>query len=148
MIEALMRQCLVLLLRRLKGIPDGGLAFLDALENSKKESALTPEFIGQFGVGFYSAFIVADKITVLTRAAGADKAVRWESFGDGTYTITGNKIFITNGEHDLVERVREVPVEPPPEPQRVEHRGRGQVVEPERVGRERIDAHVERALQQ
>ncbi len=64
----------------------GTAAFVEALEQANSDT-LAPEFIGQFGVGFYSAFIVADKITVLTRAAGADKAVRWESFGDGTYTI-------------------------------------------------------------
>ncbi len=64
----------------------GTAAFMEALENANSDT-LAPELIGQFGVGFYSAFIVADKITLLTRAAGADKAVRWESFGDGTYTI-------------------------------------------------------------
>lgn len=64
----------------------GTMAFIEAMEKSNPD-ALAPELIGQFGVGFYSAFIVADKITVLTRAAGSDSAVRWESFGDGTYTI-------------------------------------------------------------
>ena len=64
----------------------GTAAFLEAMERANND-ALAPELIGQFGVGFYSAFIVADKITILTKAAGADKAVRWESFGDGTYTI-------------------------------------------------------------
>ncbi|QJE01437.1 molecular chaperone HtpG [Massilia forsythiae] len=45
--------------------------------------------IGQFGVGFYSAFIVADRVTVVTRRAGADASdgVRWESTGEGDYTI-------------------------------------------------------------
>ncbi|MFZ5571647.1 MAG: molecular chaperone HtpG [Thermodesulfobacteriota bacterium] len=62
-------------------------AFLKALEQTKKDSALTPELIGQFGVGFYSAFIVAKKVTIITRAAGSEKAVRWESSGDGSYTI-------------------------------------------------------------
>lgn len=48
------------------------------------------QLIGQFGVGFYSAFIVADKVTVKTRKAGApaDSAVEWESTGEGDYTIT------------------------------------------------------------
>ncbi|MBK7074831.1 MAG: molecular chaperone HtpG [Myxococcales bacterium] len=46
-----------------------------------------PGLIGQFGVGFYSAFMVADRITLVTRKAGADGATRWESTGDGTYTI-------------------------------------------------------------
>ena len=45
------------------------------------------ELIGQFGVGFYSAFMVADKVTLITRAPGETKGVRWESIGDGTYTI-------------------------------------------------------------
>jgi molecular chaperone HtpG len=65
----------------------GTAAFMEALEKSKKETTLTPELIGQFGVGFYSAFIVADKICLETRAAGADKGVRWESDGQGTYSI-------------------------------------------------------------
>lgn len=64
----------------------GTTAFLAAMEQANG-NALAPELIGQFGVGFYSAFIVADKITLLTRAAGAEKGVRWESHGDGTYTI-------------------------------------------------------------
>ncbi|MFP3980893.1 MAG: molecular chaperone HtpG [Desulfobacterales bacterium] len=65
----------------------GTAAFLEALEKSKKEDGLSPELIGQFGVGFYSAFIVADRITVLTRAAGEETATKWESAGDGSYTI-------------------------------------------------------------
>jgi molecular chaperone HtpG len=44
--------------------------------------------IGQFGVGFYSSFIVAEKITLLTKSANGDKAVQWESHGDGEFTIT------------------------------------------------------------
>ncbi len=46
------------------------------------------ELIGQFGVGFYSSFMVAEKVTLLTRRAGSDKAVLWESTGDGTYTVS------------------------------------------------------------
>jgi len=65
----------------------GTAAFLEAIENSKKERALTPELIGQFGVGFYSSFIVADEVTLLTRAAGTDTAVKWWSKGDGEYAI-------------------------------------------------------------
>ena len=65
----------------------GTSAFLEALENSKKEDALAPDLIGKFGVGFYSAFIVAERVTLTTRAAGSDKGVRWESKGDGSYTI-------------------------------------------------------------
>jgi len=63
-------------------------AFLEAITQLNKDDTLTPELIGQFGVGFYSSFIVAEKVTLLTRAAGADKAVRWESQGDGKFTIT------------------------------------------------------------
>ncbi len=60
--------------------------FLSSLTGDKAKDT---QLIGQFGVGFYSAFMVAEKIIVNTRAAGlsADKAVRWESAGDGTYTI-------------------------------------------------------------
>ena len=60
--------------------------FLTALG---QDQAKNSQFIGQFGVGFYSAFIVADKVTVKTRAAGedADKAVLWESAGEGEYSV-------------------------------------------------------------
>lgn len=53
------------------------------------EAAKDAKLIGQFGVGFYSAFIVADKVTVKTRHAGtpADQGVCWESAGEGEYTI-------------------------------------------------------------
>ena len=53
------------------------------------EQAKDSELIGQFGVGFYSSFIVADKVTLTTRKAGADSSegVRWESAGEGDYTI-------------------------------------------------------------
>jgi len=60
--------------------------FLAKLTGDQKKDA---HLIGQFGVGFYSAFIVADKVTVLTRRAGltADHGVRWESEGSGEYSI-------------------------------------------------------------
>jgi len=61
--------------------------FLEAAAAAGKPEMLTPELIGQFGVGFYSAFIVADKVTLITKAAGSDQAVKWESSGDGSYTI-------------------------------------------------------------
>ncbi|MFA6052701.1 MAG: molecular chaperone HtpG [Methylobacter sp.] len=53
------------------------------------DQAKDSELIGQFGVGFYSAFIVADKVTLITRKAGAAKSegVRWESAGEGDYTL-------------------------------------------------------------
>jgi molecular chaperone HtpG len=66
----------------------GTVAFLEALQATKKaDETIAPELIGQFGVGFYSAFIVAEKVTLITRAAGSDKATRWESLGDGSFTI-------------------------------------------------------------
>lgn len=60
--------------------------FLTSLTGDQKKDAA---LIGQFGVGFYSSFIVADKVTVLTLRAGepANKAVRWESAGEGEYTL-------------------------------------------------------------
>lgn len=64
----------------------GTKAFLQSLGN---EQAKDSPLIGQFGVGFYSAFIVADKVTVRTRAAGmaADKGVFWQSQGEGDYIV-------------------------------------------------------------
>ncbi|RXJ74723.1 molecular chaperone HtpG [Veronia nyctiphanis] len=61
--------------------------FKQLSDDQTKDSQL----IGQFGVGFYSAFIVADKVSVVTRAAGEDVSagVRWESEGEGDYTIEG-----------------------------------------------------------
>ncbi len=61
--------------------------FLKLLES--REVKDNPELIGQFGVGFYSAFMVADQVTVLSRRAGAeaDQAVRWKSDADGSYTL-------------------------------------------------------------
>ena len=56
-----------------------------AKEREGKE--LPPELIGQFGVGFYSAFMVADRIEVLTRRAGSERATLWVSSGDGSYTL-------------------------------------------------------------
>lgn len=65
----------------------GTAAFVAAMEEAKKKEGLSPELIGQFGVGFYSAFIVAEKVELVTKAPGAANGVRWESTGDGTYTI-------------------------------------------------------------
>ena len=60
------------------------------LESIGSDQAKDSQLIGQFGVGFYSAFIVADKVTVRTRAATAkaDQSVMWESAGEGEYTIS------------------------------------------------------------
>ncbi|CAM3732621.1 molecular chaperone HtpG [Rahnella victoriana] len=59
------------------------------LQSVGSEQAKDSQLIGQFGVGFYSAFIVADKVTVRTRAAGAsaEEGVFWESAGEGEYTL-------------------------------------------------------------
>ncbi|ESE42883.1 molecular chaperone HtpG [Shewanella decolorationis] len=58
-------------------------------KNLSGEASKDSQLIGQFGVGFYSAFIVAKKVTVRTRAAGhkADEAVLWESEGEGSFTV-------------------------------------------------------------
>ncbi len=52
-----------------------------------KDAAARADLIGNFGVGFYSSFMVADKVTLLTRRAGTDVATRWESTGEGSYTV-------------------------------------------------------------
>jgi molecular chaperone HtpG len=52
-----------------------------------KNTAVSEELIGQFGIGFYSTFMVADKVELLTHKAGGSEATKWESSGDGTYTI-------------------------------------------------------------
>lgn len=52
-----------------------------------QSQAVLAELIGQFGVGFYSSFMVADKVTLVTRRAGGEGATRWESVGDGYYRI-------------------------------------------------------------
>lgn len=52
-----------------------------------KNAAASEELIGQFGIGFYSSFMVADKVELLTRKAGESDATKWESSGEGTYTI-------------------------------------------------------------
>ncbi|MDD2342659.1 MAG: molecular chaperone HtpG [Tolumonas sp.] len=61
----------------------------DFFQNLSGDQSKDSQLIGQFGVGFYSAFIVADKVTVISRIAGQthDKAVRWESVGDGSFTV-------------------------------------------------------------
>ena len=51
------------------------------------DQARDAQLIGQFGVGFYSSFIVADKVALTTRRAGSSEAVRWESSGEGDYTL-------------------------------------------------------------
>jgi molecular chaperone HtpG len=58
--------------------------FFAKLSGDEKKDA---NLIGQFGVGFYSAFIVADRVTLTTRRAGETEATRWESTGDGEFTL-------------------------------------------------------------
>ncbi len=67
----------------------GTAGFMEAMEHAKGQETLIPELIGQFGVGFYSGFMVADKITLVTRAVGVDanQAVKWVSTGDGSYSV-------------------------------------------------------------
>ena len=64
----------------------GTAEFLRTLKESQ-DAAGDQSLIGQFGVGFYSSFMVADRVTLVTRRAGADEGIRWESDGGGTYTI-------------------------------------------------------------
>ena len=79
--------------------------YLTALKN--KDVKDNPELIGQFGVGFYSSFMVADKITVISRRAGQKdaKAVKWESTGDGSYTV--NEAERKGKGTDIVLHIRE-----------------------------------------
>ncbi len=64
----------------------GTKAFVARLKELKGDTP-PPELIGQFGVGFYSSFLVADRVTLVTRRAGTASAVRWESDGKGYYSI-------------------------------------------------------------
>ena len=88
--------------------------FLDKLTGDKAADA---NLIGQFGVGFYASFIVADKVTLTSRRAGlgAEHGVRWESGGEGSYTVetvtkedrgTEVTLHLRDGEDDLLERAR------------------------------------------
>jgi molecular chaperone HtpG len=65
----------------------GTRSFMESLKGKSLQD--NPELIGQFGVGFYSSFMVADRVTIITRKGGHDKAngCLWESTGDGSYTI-------------------------------------------------------------
>ena len=65
----------------------GSLSFKGEMDKEKSESE-DLSIIGQFGVGFYSAFMVADKVTVLTRKYGEEKGAKWVSSGADGYTVT------------------------------------------------------------
>jgi molecular chaperone HtpG len=64
----------------------GTKAFLDRIQEGKDREEAS--FIGQFGVGFYSAFMVADRVDVTSRRAGSEEAFRWTSDGKGTFSIS------------------------------------------------------------
>jgi len=66
----------------------GSREFLQLVAKAKKkDGSVPPELIGQFGVGFYASFMVADRVELLTRRAGEDEATLWQSTGDGTFTV-------------------------------------------------------------
>src|SRR5262249_54415901 len=64
----------------------GTKAFLDRIQEGKDREEAS--FIGRFGVGFYSAFMVADRVDVISRRAGSEEAFRWSSDGKGTFSIS------------------------------------------------------------
>ena len=64
-----------------------GTAELRAKLTEAKDAAASADLIGQFGIGFYSTFMVADTVTLVTRKAGESQGTRWTSSGEGTYTI-------------------------------------------------------------
>jgi molecular chaperone HtpG len=68
-------------------IAKSGTAELLRKMKEAKDASASQDLIGQFGVGFYSSFMVADRVTLLTRKAGETEATKWESNGEGTYTV-------------------------------------------------------------
>ena len=64
----------------------GTKAFVDRIQEGKDREEAS--FIGQFGVGFYSAFMVAERVDVISRRAGTEEAFRWSSDGKGTFSIS------------------------------------------------------------
>jgi len=86
----------------------GTKAFLENMSGDNKKDS---QLIGQFGVGFYSAFMVADKVEVLTKKANEEKAYKWISGGDGSYEIIDSEkdshgteitLFIKEGEDEFL----------------------------------------------
>lgn len=66
----------------------GSLDFKQGMEPKEGDEASPVDIIGQFGVGFYSAFMVSDRVSVVSRAHGSDEAWKWESTGADGYTVT------------------------------------------------------------
>ena len=66
----------------------GTKAFLDRIESAQAKDKEGAQLIGQFGVGFYSAFMVADRVDVLSRRAGGSEAWLWSSDGKGSYAVS------------------------------------------------------------
>jgi molecular chaperone HtpG len=90
----------------------GTKAFLEQLSGDQKKDI---NLIGQFGVGFYSAFMVADKVEVISRRAGEEQAWKWSSDGKGTFMMapatrnqpgTDVQIFLKEDAHEYLEQVR------------------------------------------
>ena len=65
----------------------GTRTLLEQVQKDGQSPEALSELIGRFGVGFYSTFMVADKVTLVTRRAGEDTATEWESTGDGEYSL-------------------------------------------------------------
>lgn len=76
--------------------------FMESLSGDQKKDS---QLIGQFGVGFYSAFIVADRVTVLTKRADVEEAVRWESTGEGEFTL--ERAFKTDRGTEVILHLRD-----------------------------------------
>jgi molecular chaperone HtpG len=76
------------LIENIGTIARSGTQELRARMKETQSAEALAELIGQFGVGFYSAFMVADKVSIVTRRAGQTDATRWESTGDGSYTLS------------------------------------------------------------
>jgi len=74
----------------------------------KGSEGVNPELIGRFGLGFYSAFMVADKVVLVTQKHGEDEAVQWSSSGDGTYEVSK----LPKGERGTTITLHLKPVEP------------------------------------
>ncbi|GII26220.1 molecular chaperone HtpG [Planosporangium mesophilum] len=84
-----------------------------------QDAAASRELIGQFGVGFYATFMVADKVTLVTRRAGQSEGTRWESAGEGTYVIEpvddvpqGTSVTVHLKPEDSEDRLHDYAAEP------------------------------------